>query len=260
MAESTDGLYDRKIFEKFQAKFLADIERALQPHLLPDPVPGTSLHASSTVLTVEQLYEAASKLQAASGLPDPFQMVVPPSAYKRLYPEPLDADGTDLRIVDRMANPHRPGTPEHGRWMKQWANVQSRFQTQAYRDEKVRIDADRDRMNEIHGPAMAPGWADAVLAEIEDARAECEDVVHPDSHLRCFLDEAVEDARVKVFTRDEPVPPAFSQVIDFSDLADKVVFSDIEFTRVEDNPDTGVVKYHSVARVNAPSVITISVV
>lgn len=268
MAESTDGLssHAREIFDRLQAKFQADIDRALQANL-PDPMQGGSMHASTTVLTTEMLYEFAAKLQAQSALPDPFQLLVHPSTYDRLNPKPITDDGTDLRTVDRMANPHRPGTPEHTKWMKQWANVQPHFQTQAYLDEKARVEADQERMNETYGPMVAPGWADAVLAEIEEAREECEFVVDDEDDLRVFLDECVDDdywadswvktddVKVKLFTKGDP-----QRVVDISDLVTQVSFSDMKFTQTDDGSTDGIVRYNVVARLNAPTMINISVV
>ncbi len=267
MAESTDGLssHAREIFDRLQAKFQADIDRALQANL-PDPMQGGSMHASTTVFTAEMLYETAAKLQAQSALPDPFQVVVHPSTYDRLNPKPITDDGgTDLRTVDRMANPHRPGTPEHTKWMKQWANVQPHFQTQAYLDEKARVEADQERMNETYGPMVAPGWADAVLAEIEEAREECENVVEPDSHFRVFLDECVdddywadswvktEDVKVKLFTKDDP-----QRVFDLTDFVDEVTIDASHFTKTDDGLTDDAIRYGAVYRLGLPGSIKLN--
>lgn len=139
-----------------------------------------SITAPPATLSMDKLYEALRSLALNGYIGRPsIPIPIPGGGFHASHtvfnPQPVhDAFGTDLRTVDRMANPHKPGTPEHSAWMMHWADVQFEQQTPAYRQRCAQVHADIEAMEDACAPVV--NWVDEILFEVAEARAECENV------------------------------------------------------------------------------------
>lgn len=137
-----------------------------------------SITAPPATLSMDKLYEAMRSLMLNGYVNRPAVPGWSFHASSAVDRNPRDAFGTDLRTVDRMANPHKPGTREYDAWMVHWAQVQYDHCTPAYRQRVAQVNADVKAMEDAHAPVA--NWVDQVLFEVAEARAECENVpVYP---------------------------------------------------------------------------------
>lgn len=133
-----------------------------------------SITAPPATLSMDKLYEAMRSLMLNGYVNRPAVPGWSFHASSAVVRNPRDAFGTDLRTVDRMANPHKPGTHEYEAWMMHWAQVQYDHCTSAYLQRVAQVDADVKAMEDAHAPVA--NWVDEILFEVAEARAECENV------------------------------------------------------------------------------------
>lgn len=133
-----------------------------------------SITAPPATLSMDKLYEAMRSLMLNGYVSRPAVPGWSFHASSAVVRNPRDAFGTDLRTVDRMANPHKPGTLEYEAWMMHWAEVQHDYHTPAYRQRAAQVRADVKAMEDAHAPVA--NWVDEILFEVAEARAECENV------------------------------------------------------------------------------------
>lgn len=133
-----------------------------------------SITAPPATLSMDKLYEAMRSLMLNGYVNRPAVPGWSFHASSAVVRNPRDAFGTDLRTVDRMANPHKPGTHEYEAWMMHWAQVQYDHCTSAYLQRVAQVDADVKAMEDAHAPVA--NWVDEVLFEVAEARTECENV------------------------------------------------------------------------------------
>lgn len=189
-----------------------------------------SLDAAPATFSVEMMEDALRSF-ATNGY---MTRVIPgrsfhahPTAFK---PRPIrDAFGTDLRQVDRMANPYQPGTPEHGQWMMHWIDVQCEQVTPAYRQRVAQVRADIEAMEDACAPVA--NWVDEILFEVAEARDECENV--EEYHGVTTVECPTSSLKPSITMTDSMV--LFGGYDDVDVIADE--WTEIEFDQIESTDD-----------------------